>query len=61
MSSITVKKDLNFQELENILSNILVEKENIKLRIPKTLKFSGGLGIEVSLIQIIPHSLFLIP
>jgi hypothetical protein len=53
MSSIIVKKDLNFQELENILSNILVEKEDIKLRIPKTLKFSGGLGIEVSLIQII--------
>lgn len=53
MKSIVVKKSLNFEELENILKDIHDNKENIKLRIPKTLKFSGGLGVEINLIQII--------
>ena len=53
MSSVVIKKDVYFEELERVLLNILDKKEEIKLRIPATLKFSGGLGVEVNLIQII--------
>ncbi len=53
MKSICIKKDLSYESIESELIKIQEINENIKLRVPNSLKFSGKLGIEVNLIQLI--------
>ena len=53
MKSISIKKDLSYESIESELIKIQEINENIKLRVPNSLKFSGKLGIEVNLIQLI--------
>lgn len=53
LASIIIKKDINFNDIEDVLKEINIDDEKLNLRIPSKLRFSGGFGIEIALIQMI--------
>jgi hypothetical protein len=51
---VLVSKNITLQEIEDLLSEIIrEEKSHSSLRLPASIKFSGGLGIEITLIQLL--------
>ena len=52
MPTLSIKKDVDFGYIEERLNEIESQKYE-QLRIPSKIKFSGGLGIEVALVQLI--------
>jgi hypothetical protein len=51
---VLVSKNITLQEIEDLLSEIVSEgKIYSSLRLPASIKFSGGLGVEVTLVQLL--------
>lgn len=57
MSTLTIRKDISLNEIEDMLGGVPGAAKPIRLRAPNSLKEQGGLGIEARLIQLIATSL----
>lgn len=53
MSTLTIKRDSNLKDIEEILQHIVEAESEIVLRVPNSLKYIGALGIEAQVIQLI--------
>ncbi|MBU1191866.1 MAG: hypothetical protein KKE76_09145 [Gammaproteobacteria bacterium] len=53
MSTLTVKRDSNLKDIEEMLYKIERAETDIALRLPNSLKYAGSLGIEATVIQLI--------